>query len=76
MATAKQLQNTSADLGIDTPSIDTTSTDTPTTDAATSTLATALPEAQMPDFSTSDTWGQGGRYVINQQGQRVLASGN
>jgi hypothetical protein len=71
MATAKQTQNTSTDQGSDT-----VTTDTPSTETANTIVPTALPEALVPDFSTSDTWGQGGRYVVNEQGQRVLAPGN
>ena len=38
-----------------------------------STQAAAVPVAEPLDFSASDTWGQGGRFVINEQGLRVPA---
>jgi hypothetical protein len=33
----------------------------------------AVPVAEPLDFSASDTWGQGGRFVVNEQGLRVPA---
>lgn len=54
---------------------DTTTTTTETATATPTSVATGLPtEPAAVDFTTSPTWGTGGRYVINSAGQRVPAS--
>jgi hypothetical protein len=45
-------------------------------DASTASSSTTptLTDADPSDFAASDTWGNGGRYVIDGQGKRVPAS--
>lgn len=49
-----------------------TTTDTTDTATATPTGVATAPTAE--DYTTSPTWGTGGRFVINSAGQRVPAS--
>lgn len=65
MATAKPAPKTTAEPG---------TTTEPTTEATTT--PTAPTEAQAVDFSASPNWGEGGCFVINEQGQRVPAPAN
>ena len=49
-------------------------TTTTTTETATATPTSVATEPAAVDFTTSPTWGTGGRFVINSAGQRVPAS--
>lgn len=75
MATAKplvQTQDSAASTITDTTADMPTGTDAATGPAALAAAADPAPPA-VPDYTTSPTWGRGGRFIINSAGDRVLA---